>query len=101
VALASSKRSPQNNPINLYLLPGSGHFHGWKTILAKNLYNPGMRSEEQLYLGTVERARKQSALLLRLYEAEFAADPTSYATESSRSNLMALRHTIAQMYGDI
>jgi hypothetical protein len=65
------------------------------------LYNCGMRSEEQLYLGTVERARKQSALLLRLYEAELAADPTSYATESSRSNLMALRHTIAQLYGDI
>ncbi len=45
--------------------------------------------------------RKQSALLLRLYQAELASDPTSRATESSRSNLMALRHTIAQMYRDV
>ena len=44
--------------------------------------------------------RKQSALLLRLYQAELASDPTSPATESLRSNLMALHHTIAQMYGD-
>jgi len=44
--------------------------------------------------------RKQSALLLRLYQAELASDPTSPAAESSRSNLMALHHTIAQMYGD-
>jgi len=40
-------------------------------------------------------------LLLRLYQAELASDPTSCATESSRSNLMALRHTIAQMYADV
>jgi len=60
-----------------------------------------MQSEEQLYLGTIERMRKQSALLLRLYQAELARDHTSRATESSRSNLMALRHTIAQMYGDV
>ena len=60
-----------------------------------------MQSEEQFHLGTVERVRKQSALLLRLYQAELAIDPTSCATESSRSNLMALRHTIAQMYGDV
>ncbi len=60
-----------------------------------------MQSEEQLHLGTIERVRKQSALLLRLYQAELASDPTSRATESSRSNLMALRHTIAQIYGDV
>jgi hypothetical protein len=60
-----------------------------------------MHSEEQLYLGTLERLRKQSALLMRLYQAELTSDPTSSATESSRSNLMALHHTIAQMYGDI
>jgi len=60
-----------------------------------------MQSEEQFRLGTIERVRKQNALLLRLYEAELASDPTSRATESSRSNLMALRHTIAQMYGDV
>ena len=60
-----------------------------------------MQSEDQLHLGTIERVRKQGALLLRLYPAELASDPTSRATESSRSNLMALRHTIAQMYGDV
>jgi len=60
-----------------------------------------MQSEEQLHLGTIERVRKQNALLLRLYQAELASDPTSRATESSRSNLMALRHTIAQIYGDV
>lgn len=59
-----------------------------------------MRSEEQLDLGTIARLRKQSALLLRQYEAELASDPTSHATASSRSNLIALRHTIAQLYGD-
>ena len=59
-----------------------------------------MQSEEQLDLGTMERVRKQSTLLLRLYEAELASDPTSHATASSRSNLIALRHTIAQLYGD-
>ncbi len=59
-----------------------------------------MQSEEQLDLKTMERVSKQSALLLRLYEAELASDPTSHATASSRSNLIALRHTIAQLYGD-
>jgi len=59
-----------------------------------------MRCEEQLDLQTMERVKKQSALLLRLYEAELAKDPTSLAAESSRSNLIALRHTIAQLYGD-
>jgi len=59
-----------------------------------------MGSEEQLDLGTMERAEQQGALLLRLYEAELASDPTSHAAASSRSNLMALRHTIAQLYGD-
>jgi hypothetical protein len=60
-----------------------------------------MQSEEQFRLGTIERVRKQSALLLRLYQAELASDPASRATESSRSNLMALHHTIVQMYGDV
>ena len=46
----------------------------------------------------IERLEEQSGLLLRTYEAEFAKDPTSHATESSRSNLIALRHTISQIY---
>jgi hypothetical protein len=59
-----------------------------------------MTSEGQLELGTRERVTNQSGLLLRLYQAELARDPASRATESSRSNLIALRHTIDQMYGN-
>ena len=59
-----------------------------------------MQHEEQLDLRTMERVGKQSGLLLRLYQAELARDPTSRDTESSRSNLIALRHTIKQMYGN-
>jgi hypothetical protein len=59
-----------------------------------------MKSEGQLELGTRERVGKQTGLLLRLYQTELASDPTSRATESSRSNLIALRHTIDQMYGN-
>ena len=59
-----------------------------------------MKSEGQLELAIRERAGKQSSLLLRMYQAELARDPTSRATESSRSNLIALRHTIAQMCGN-
>jgi hypothetical protein len=42
---------------------------------------------------------EQSELLLRMYQAEFAKDPTSLAIESSRSNMIALRHSINQIYG--
>jgi hypothetical protein len=59
-----------------------------------------MHIEAQLALETVERLREQTELLRRTYEAEFAKDPTSLATESSRSNLIALRHSIHQVYGD-
>ena len=59
-----------------------------------------MQHEEKLDLRTMERMGKQSGLLLRLYQAELAKEPASRATESSRSNLIALRHTIGQMYGD-
>jgi hypothetical protein len=59
-----------------------------------------MKSEGQLELGTRERVGKQSRLLQRLYQIELAKDPASRDTESSRSNLIALRHTIGQMYGD-
>jgi hypothetical protein len=58
-----------------------------------------MKSREQLVWGRMNRLKKQSALLERLYQAEFAKDPTSLATASSRSNLMALRHTIALIFG--
>lgn len=48
----------------------------------------------------IERLKEQSELLLRTYQAEFAKDPTSPATEASRSNMIALRHSINQIYGD-
>jgi len=34
-----------------------------------------------------------------MYQAELAKNPTSRAAESSRSNMIALRHTIEQIYG--
>jgi len=55
--------------------------------------------EEQLDSGTIERLEKQKDLLLKIYQAELAKNPTSRAAESSRSNMIALRHTIEQIYG--
>jgi hypothetical protein len=48
---------------------------------------------------TSERLEKQDEFLTKVYQAELAQDPTSHATESSRSNLIALRHTVSQIYG--
>jgi hypothetical protein len=48
---------------------------------------------------TIQRLEEQSGLLLKTYQAEFARDPDSEATKSSRSNLIALLHTIHQVYG--
>lgn len=59
-----------------------------------------MHPEAQLNSETVERLEEQSGLLRRIYEAEFAKDPTSRATESARSNLIALKHSITQIYGE-
>ena len=50
-------------------------------------------------LGSIERLTKQGELLARTYQAELSQHPTSQATESSRSNLIALQHTAEQMYG--
>jgi hypothetical protein len=58
-----------------------------------------MHSEAPLDAETSERLQEQSGLLLRIYQADFAKDPTSPATESSRSNMIALRHSINQVYG--
>jgi len=55
--------------------------------------------EEQLDSERIERLERQGDLLLRMYQAELAKNPTSRASESSRSNMMALRHTIERMYG--
>ena len=59
-----------------------------------------MHSEAQLNPETEERLEEQSGFLLRTYELELAKDPTSRATESARSNLIALRHTVNQIYGE-
>ena len=59
-----------------------------------------MRAEAQLNPETIGRLEEQSGLLLRIYEAELAKDPNSHATDSARSNLIALRHTITQIYGE-
>jgi hypothetical protein len=57
-------------------------------------------STSQLDAETIERLDEQSDLLLRIYRAELAKDPSSRATESSRSNMIALRHSIDQIYGE-
>ena len=54
---------------------------------------------EQLDSETIERLGKQGGFLLSMYHAELAKDPASRATESSRSNVIALWHTIKQIYG--
>src|SRR5437764_12128543 len=59
-----------------------------------------MQMEAHISAGTIDRLEEQSALLQRIYQAEFAKDPTSPATESSRSNMIALRHSINQIYGE-
>ena len=59
-----------------------------------------MQVVEQLDSETIERLRKQSGFLLGIYHAEVTKDPTSRATESSRSNVIAMQHTVRQMYGE-
>lgn len=49
---------------------------------------------------SIERLGKQHRFLLRVHQAELAQDPTSNATASSRSNIMAVRHTMEQIYGE-
>jgi hypothetical protein len=59
-----------------------------------------MHLVEELDSGSIKRLGKQVRLLLRIHQAELAKDATSHATESSRSNLMAVQHTVKQMYGE-
>jgi hypothetical protein len=54
---------------------------------------------EELDSETIERLGQQGGFLLSTYHAELAKDPASRATESSRSNVIALWHTIKQIYG--
>jgi len=53
----------------------------------------------QIDAETIERLDEQSELLLKIYRLELK-DPSSRATESSRSNMIALRHSINQIYGE-
>lgn len=50
---------------------------------------------------TFERLDEQSKLLLRIYQGELAKDPDSHGTASSRSNIIAWRHSIGQIYGEV
>jgi hypothetical protein len=59
-----------------------------------------MHLVEELDSGTIKRLGMQGRFLLRVHQAALAKDPTSHATESSRSNLMAAQHTVRQMYGE-
>ena len=59
-----------------------------------------MQLGQELNSETVERLREQGEFLLRTYRAEFTKDPSSRATEASRSNVIALQHTLKQMYGE-
>jgi hypothetical protein len=59
-----------------------------------------MHLVEELDSGTIKRLGKQGGFLLRMHQADLAKDPTSLATESSRSNLMAVQHTVKQMFGE-
>jgi hypothetical protein len=54
---------------------------------------------QELDSGRIERLGEQSRFLLATYEEELGKDPASRATESSRSNVIALWHTIRQIYG--
>jgi hypothetical protein len=58
-----------------------------------------MQLVEEFDAKTMERLGKQGEFLLRLYRTDLAKDPASHATASSRRNLMAVQHTIKQMYG--
>jgi hypothetical protein len=49
---------------------------------------------------TIERVGKQIRFLFRIHQADLAKDATSHATESSRSNLMALQDTVKMVYGE-
>jgi hypothetical protein len=54
----------------------------------------------ELVSESIERLGKQSRFLLRMHQAELSKDPTSHATASSRSNMMAVQHTVEQIYGE-
>jgi len=48
----------------------------------------------------IERLERKVRFLLRIHQANLAKDAASYATEASRSNRMAMQHTVRRMYGE-
>jgi hypothetical protein len=60
-----------------------------------------MQLAQEIGPETVERLEKQVRFLIRIYDADLAKDAASHATESSRSNLMAVQHTLRQTYGPV
>lgn len=58
------------------------------------------RNMLDLNVGTFERLEEQVGLLHRTYNLELNKDPDSHATASARSNLIALLHTMTQIYGE-
>jgi hypothetical protein len=59
-----------------------------------------MKVVEELASISIGRLGKQGRFLLRMHQADLAKDPTSHATKSSRSNLMAVQHTVREIYGE-
>jgi hypothetical protein len=58
----------------------------------------GMQRVSTLNHATIERLAKQIEFLLKTYEEDLANDPRSRATGLSRSNLIAVEHTIEEVY---
>jgi len=81
--------------VNEYLTEGSSQVNLSPTLCVQC----SVDYLEELNSRTIERLGKQGGFLLSTYHAELAKDPASRATESSRSNVIALWHTIKQIYG--
>lgn len=68
--------------------------HPSASIKRQNRVHWDVHSAAQFNPEAVERIEEQSGLLLRTYELEMKKAPASRATESVRSNLIALRDTV-------
>ena len=59
-----------------------------------------MQVVEELRSESIARLGRQHSLLLQIHQANLANNPTSHATMSSRSNLIAVQHTVEEIYGE-
>jgi hypothetical protein len=79
---------------------------GFKRPTNPNERPPGLFAQRRMQRmqefdgGTICRLVKQGEFLLRIHQAEVAKDAASQATESARSHLLAVRHTVEQVYGE-